>query len=181
MVGLLRLGLLLVALAAVQSATLEYLSTDQMIDQSTAIVRARVLDSIARRHGPLVYTHFTVKVTERLKGTGPERLDIVVPGGEAGGVRQTFAGAPALSAGAAYLLFLWTGASGLTHVLGYSQGVFLVRADGNGEISAQRQASGEIVLDPKTGRRIADEPVQIRLADLKTRIGLRAARGGDAR
>jgi hypothetical protein len=180
MLNVVRLGLLLVALAAVQGATMEYLSPDDMIDQSTAIVRARVLDSSARLHGPLVYTHFAVSVLERLKGRGPSQLDVVVPGGEASGVRQTFAGAPMLTAGSDYLLFLWTGTSGLTHVLGYSQGVFHIRVDGAGEVSAERPASGEIMLEPGTGRRVADQPVQIRLSELRSRISSRTADNGGA-
>jgi hypothetical protein len=181
MVNVLRLGLLLAALVTVQAATMEYLSTDDMVDQATAIVRGRILESTTSRHGPLVYTHFSVKVLEQFKGKGPEQLDIVVPGGEAGGIRQTFAGAPRLTERGDYLLFLWTGKSGLTHVLGYAQGAFRVSVDAEGGVSAQRQSSGEIMLEPKTGRRIADEPVQIRLNELRSRIASRAARGGATR
>jgi hypothetical protein len=179
MVGILRLGSLLVALAAAQGATLEYLSTDDLIDKSTAIVRARVLDSGARQHGPLLYTHFAVKVVERLKGKGPEQLDVAIPGGEAGRTRQTFAGAPVLARGGEYLLFLWTGTSGLTHVLGFSQGVFRVSVDSAGDITAARPATAEVTLEPKTGRRIADKPVQIRLSELRARIASRTPREGE--
>ena len=172
------MAFLSIGLVAAQSATLEYLSSDAMIDKSTAIVRARVLGSGARQHGPLVYTHFTVQVLERLKGTGAERLDIVVPGGAVGGLRQTFAGAPQMVKDGEYLLFLWTGTSGLTHVLGFSQGVYQVSLDGSGEAFAARPASAEVMLDPDSGRMIADQSVRLRLSDLRSRVAARAVRGG---
>jgi len=172
------MAFLLLGLVAAQSATLEHLSADAMIDQATAIVRGRVLGSGARQHGPLVYTHFTVQVLERLKGAGAERLDIVVPGGAVGGLRQTFAGAPELVRGGDYLLFLWTGTSGLTHVLGFSQGVYQVSMDSSGEAMAARPASAEAMLDPKSGRLIADQPVRMRLSDLRSRVASRAVREG---
>ncbi|HSW49055.1 MAG TPA: hypothetical protein VLH09_02720, partial [Bryobacteraceae bacterium] len=130
MVGRVAIALMLVGLIAAPCATMEYLSPDAMIDQSTAIVRAVVLDAGARQHGPMVYTHYKLKILEQLKGAGP--LDIVVPGGAVGSLRQTFAGAPALAKGTEYLLFLWTGSSGLTHVLGFSQGVYRVSVDAGG-------------------------------------------------
>ncbi len=179
MVNLVRLSLVFAVIAAAQGATMEYLSTDEMIDQATAIVRARVVESGARQHGALVYTHFTVRVLERLKGNGPERLDVAIPGGNAGGIRQTFAGAPVLTKDNEYLLFLWTGTSGMTQVLGFSQGVFRVSVDRAGERSAARVATGEVMLEAKTGRRIADQPVQMRLRELRSRIASRTTRGGE--
>ncbi|MFB3778109.1 MAG: hypothetical protein ACE141_10875 [Bryobacteraceae bacterium] len=169
---------LLAGLAAAQCATMEYLSPDAMIDQSTAIVRAVVLDSDGRQHGPMVYTHFKLKILEQLKGAAP--LEIVVPGGTAGSLRQTFAGAPALVKGSEYLLFLWTGSSGLTHVLGFAQGVYRVSVGAGGEMTAARPASAEVMLDPKTGMQMQDEPVQLRLADLRSRVASRASAKGRA-
>jgi hypothetical protein len=170
----------LAALTA-QAATLEYLSTDDMIARSTAIVRGRVTGSAARLHGPLVYTHYTIQVSERLKGDEAARLDVVVPGGAVGALRQTFPGVPVLVEGKDYLLFLWTGESGLTHVIGLSQGVLTVAKEASGEVMASRPASAEAMLDPKTGRLIADQPVRLLLRDLRARIAAPARRKGDTR
>ena len=181
MVRLARAAGLLVWLLAAQAATLEYMSTDDMVARSTAIVRGRVTGSSARAHGPLVYTHYLIQVSERLKGAEAAQLDVVLPGGAVGGLRQTFPGAPALVEGSDYLLFLWTGDSGLTHVIGLSQGVFSLASEAGGELMASRPASAEAMLDPKTGRLIADQPVRLLLRDLRSRIAASSPRKGDGR
>ncbi len=164
-----------------QATTLEYLSLDDMIEQSTAIVRGRVSSSSASLQGPLIYTHYTIEVLEQWKGPGASVLDVVLPGGESGGLRQNFAGTPKLVPGEAYLLFLWTGPSGLTHVIGLSQGVFRLSSDGAGGLVASRAATNETMINPRTGRTMSDEPMQIRLSDLRTRVSALAARKGASR
>ena len=170
MVRMVRSVALLFGLVAAQAATLEYLSIDDMISRSTAIVRGRVTGSNARLHGPLVYTHYTIQVSEWLKGAEAAQLDVVVPGGTASGLRQSFPGAQALAAGGDYLLFLWTGKSGLTHIIGLSQGVLTVTKDNAGELTACRPASAEPMLDAASGRLIADQPVRLPLGDLRARV-----------
>ncbi len=181
MVRMVRGVALLFGLVAAQAATLEYLSMDDMISRSTAIVRGRVTSSNARLHGPLVYTHYTIQVSEWLKGAEAAQLDIVVPGGIAGGLRQSFPGAQELAAGGDYLLFLWTGKSGLTHVIGLSQGVLGVTKDAGGEVIASRPASAEAMLDGKSGRLIADQPVRMLLRDLRARITAFSPKKGGSR
>jgi hypothetical protein len=172
-------GLLLGVLAcAAQAATLEYLATDDMIARSTAIVRGRVAGSSARLHGPLVYTHYAIQVSERLKGPEAAQLDVVVPGGTAGELRQAFPGAPALVEGREYLLFLWTSQTGLTHVIGLSQGLFTVSRGAAGDLVASRPASAEPMLDARSGRLISDQPVRLALRELRARIAASSARRG---
>jgi hypothetical protein len=164
-----------------QTATLEYLSLDDMTAKSTAIVRGRVLSSSASFQGPLIYTHFTVQVLERWKGPDAAQLDVVVPGGAAQGLRQTFSGTPRLAEGSEYILFLWTGTSGLTHVIGLSQGIFTLENDAKSELMATRAASTEAVLDPKTGGVVTGQPVRLRLGDLRSRVRAVSERGGRTR
>ncbi len=175
-----RAACVVLGLVSAQAATLEYMSTDDMIARSTAIVRGRVLSSSAKLHGPLIYTHYIVQVSERFKGPEAAQVDVVMPGGAAGGLRQTFPGTPALAGGGEYLLFLWTGASGLTHVIGLSQGVFTMGQDAGGELTASRPASAEAMLDSKTGRVIADQPVRLRLRDLRSRVSALSPRKGSS-
>src|SRR5450755_3502946 len=75
-------------------ATLERLSLDDMIAKSTVIVRGKVTDSSASYSGtaPVIYTHYTVQVSEWLKGVGSKSIDVVVPGGTVGNSRQSFSG-----------------------------------------------------------------------------------------
>ncbi len=82
-----------------QCATLERLSLDDMIARSTAIVRGKVTSSYAAFSGPVIYTHYTIQVSEQYKGAGQASVEVVIPGGTAGNLRQSFAGAPTLTPG----------------------------------------------------------------------------------
>src|SRR5580700_11752395 len=105
-------------MAPVWATTLQKLSLDQMITQSTAIVRAKVTGSSTGVIGRDIYTYYQFQVVETLKA-GPAPLSAAaVPGGVAGRFRQTVAGAPTLNTGQEYVLFLWTSRSGLTQVIG---------------------------------------------------------------
>ncbi len=173
----LRFAIWLTALAgSLPAATLERLSFEEMTAKSTAIVRGRVTGSYAAAHGRIIYTHYRVRVSERWKGPVAVELDVVVPGGSAAGLRQSFAGAPKLAEGAEYVLFLWTGASRLTHVIGLSQGVFDLQRDATGALVAMRAASSEVLLDPASGRAVNDQPLRLRLEDLSQRIKSTLAR-----
>jgi hypothetical protein len=175
----LRLFILLTSIGLLgRGATLERLSLDDMIEKSTAIVRGRVTGSYSALHGSIIYTHFTVQVQERWKGAETQQMDVVVPGGTSGVYRQTFTGTPKLTGGGEYVLFLWKGASGLTNIIGLSQGVFDLKRDGKaGEALAVRPAAAEVMLD-SSGRAVKDEPVQMRLHALRERITTTLARGG---
>lgn len=167
----LLLGLLL------QAATLERLSLDEMTQKSTAIVRGRVTGSYAAQRGSMIYTHYQVDVSERWKGADTGGTEIVVPGGVAGGLRQAFSGVPRLGTGREYVLFLWTGPSGLTHLIGLSQGVFDLSRDAGGEWTAYRPASSEVMLD-RDGNPVRDRAVTLRLNDLRQRVGRGTGTGG---
>ena len=78
-------------------------------------------------------------------------------------------GAPQLQPGGDYLLFLWTGRSGITQVIGLSQGLFGVGLNSQGEWMASRRAAGEAMLDAN-GRPVRDEAVSMKLSDLRERV-----------
>jgi len=59
--------------------------------------------------------------------------------------------------GGEYVLFLWKGPSGLTHIVGLSQGLFKVSRDANGQVIATREASAGPMLDPATGHAVGDQ------------------------
>ena len=175
---LMRIGFLLVLALGVQAASLEYLSLEDMAAKSTAIVRGRVVSSSTGTRGPLIFTQYTVQVLERLKGPEASQMDVVILGGTAQGLSQTFSGAPQLGGGVDYLLFLWTGPSGLTQIIGLSQGLFQLQKDANGEWIATRAAASETMLDPKTGRLVNDQAIRLRLTDLRSRLRTADRRGG---
>lgn len=162
--------LLLLCLPPAQAATLERLSLEEMIQKSTAIVRGRVIGSYAEFRGPVIYTHLRLQVLERWKGAQQQTMEVLVPGGSARGVRQLFSGTPQLIPGKEYLLFLWTSRSGLTQIIGLTQGIFDLPKGSLGDGMAIRSATTETMLDPQTGQLVKDERLEIRLSDLSARI-----------
>jgi hypothetical protein len=156
-------------LAPLSGATLQRLSLDDMAAQSTAIVRGTVTGFKAAVSGPLIYTHYAVQVTERYKGGAQDGQDVAVPGGSANNLRQTFPGAPQLQTGQEYVLFLWTGPSGVTQIIGLTQGVFTLSNTASGT-TVTRPAAPEMMLDAKTGEQVKDQSVSMKLSDLRARI-----------
>jgi hypothetical protein len=153
-----------------RSATLERLSLDDMIAKSTTIVRGKVTGSYAAAAGPVIYTHYAVQVSERLKGQPGASLDVTVPGGAANGLRQTFAGAPTLNQGDEFVFFLFTGKSGQTAILGLTQGLFALASDGSSDPVTTRSASHELMLDRQSGRPVKDQTMTMPLSELRSRI-----------
>jgi hypothetical protein len=150
-------------------ATLERLSLDDMIVKSTSVVRGKVINSFGQFHGPVIYTHYRIQVSERYKGTGAGTTEIVVPGGSANGAHQQVAGAPELTVGGEYVLFLWTGASGNTHIIGLTQGLFAM-ASSDADPTVVRNVTNELMLDTSTGQTVRDTRLSMNLSALKSRI-----------
>src|ERR1700682_3019193 len=118
-------GLLASTLGLGHATTLQQLSLDDMTQKSTVIVRGVVQLTHGAMHNGNIYTHYTVQVAEQWKGAPALQFDFVLPGGTANGLQQSIAGTPALANGQEYVLFLWKSRSGLTQVIGLSQGVFV--------------------------------------------------------
>jgi len=168
---------LAVGLLPLEAATLLRLSLTDMIDKSTAIVRGKVTGSYAAFQGPVIYTHYTVQVSEQLKGSAAGTVDVAVPGGTANSLRQNFAGAPQFNTGDEFVFFLWTSQSGLTQILGLTQGLFQIAPQANATPAADpvttRAASHELMLDAGTGRPVKDQTLVMNLSDLRTQIRAR--------
>lgn len=186
------------ALAPVRGTTLERLPLGEMTQKSTAIVRAKVVGSSGVLRGADVYTVYQIEIVESWKGRPPDAAtvrglpesrrpdaitakglpegsgksnpaQVAVPGGVAGGLRQMVAGAPSLHVGEEYVMFLWTSRSGLTQLIGLSQGLFNVKRSAAGDAAAMRAAAGELMLD-SSGRAVKDEAVSMKLSDLKAQV-----------
>jgi|SRR5579872_1148022 len=168
-----RIGTISAAVAATlaisQATTLQRLTLDDMIRQSTAIVRVTVTGSYTAPRGPDIYTHYQFQVTETLKAGPAQIREVAVPGGAMNGVRQLAAGSPELKTGQDYVIFLWTGRSGMTQVIGLSQGLFRAMQNDNNETVLVRGPSDGLMLDAR-GRVVSDQGVTMKLADLRTEI-----------
>src|SRR5260370_1888506 len=135
-------------LAPIHASTLLQLTLDDMIGKSTMIVRGKVQQqTYADFQGNMIWTHYTLQVSENLKGSPARQLDLVVPGGNSKGIQQTYSGTPTFSMNQDYVMFLWTSKSGLTQVIGLSQGLFAVVPDSAGNSMVIRAASSEELLN----------------------------------
>jgi hypothetical protein len=180
-----RLILLTVAASCLTSllgSTLQRLSLSDMIQKSTIIVRGTIQPGTsAALRGPLIYTHYQLSVTTTLKGapgqTPVQNIDVAVPGGALNGIQQPVAGAPTLTPGQDYVFFLWTSKSGLTQVIGLSQGLFNVTTNAQGQAIVSRGAASATMLD-STGQAVADSNLQMPLAQLVGKIQSVLSGGG---
>ncbi len=167
-----RTGLIVAALCSsgLWATTLQVLTTDQMIQQSTAIVHVKVSGSAAMLHGRNIYTVYQLSVIETLKnGPNGALSSVAVPGGTLNGIRQMVAGAPTLITGQEYVIFLWTSPSGLTQIIGLSQGLFGVTQDSSGNTVLVRPATSGLVVN-QNGAAVPSWAVTMTLAALEAEI-----------
>ncbi len=156
-------------LAPLPGSTLQQLSLNDMILKSTTIVYGTVQPSYTAFRGSMIYAHYQVQVTNMYKGMSIGFLDVAVPGGIVNGARQSVAGAPVLTAGQNYFLFLWTSPSGLTQVIGLSQGVFNVSTNSLGQLIVSRGATTETMLNA-SGQVVTDSNIQMTMNQMVNRI-----------
>lgn len=165
-----RCGILIILGSALLGATtLQQLSLEQMIQESTSIVSGKVMGSTAVMRGSMVFTKYQVRVTDQWKGKTGSDVDVFVPGGKLGSLTQTYPGSPKLGEGQEYVLFLWTSRTGLTQVIGLSQGLFTAIKDPKGELLLVRSASGETMVD-SSGKVVEETPVSMRMREMVDRI-----------
>ena len=162
------------------SATLERLSLDDMITRSTSIVRGKVAASWAAYTGSVIYTHYQIQVSEQFKGAPRNSVEVMLPGGTARGLSQSFSGSPVLKQGDEFVFFLWTSKGGITWITGLTQGLFsLPPGDAGTDRMATRAASAELMLDQQTSRPVKDTALTMSLSELRSRIATTlAAQGG---
>src|ERR1700683_5091627 len=135
-------------LASLPASTLQRLSLADMIQKSTMIVRGTIQPgSSAAFRGPIIYTHFQLSVETAYKGTPGQVIDVAVPGGAVNAIQQPVAGAPLLVPLQDYVFFLWTSKSGLTQVIGLSQGLFNVTTNAQGQLMVSRGAATEPMVN----------------------------------
>jgi hypothetical protein len=157
---------LAVWLAPVWGATLQLLRLNDLVSKSTTIVEAQVTGSSASYSGTAIYTHYKISVLAQWKGAAQSTIDVMVPGGTANGMRQTFAGVPQLVPGQQYVLFLWTSRQGATYTMGLTQGVFNLLKDASGNITAAQMPTTETILAPGTGQAVNSPPMGMPLPQL---------------
>lgn len=163
-------------------ATLARLSLDDMIAQSSSIVRGKVTASWAAYTGSVIYTHYQVQVSEQFKGAPPGSnrgsVEVMIPGGTVNGMQLSASGSPVLTQGSEYVFFLWTSSGGITWITGLTQGLFSLAGEAGTDLVATRSASRELMLDPRTSRPVKDTVLTMSLSALRKRIAATLAAPG---
>jgi hypothetical protein len=168
------LSCLLLFCAAASAVTLRQMNLSDITSSATAIVRARVTGSSTSRIGPTIYTHYQLQTSETWKGTAP--AEVLLPGGTYSGLRQSFPGVPQLTIGNEYVLFLWTSpTTGITHIVGFSQGIFNVTQQSDGSVLASRPATSE-TMHNAIGVEVRDQPVSMTVNAMKASVASGAQR-----
>ncbi|MFN0165006.1 MAG: hypothetical protein ACKV22_01135 [Bryobacteraceae bacterium] len=160
---------LLASLPAV-ATTITRASLDELITKSSTIVRGRITRVYGVRSGSLVNTQVQVRVLERLKGSEAQQVEVVVPGGVAGGLRQNLPGVPDLVEGAEHVFFLWTARSGRILLMGLAQGVLDVGKTASGETMVTRSAIDARFVDAGSGQAVDPEAISLRYSDFAERV-----------
>jgi|SRR6185312_128251 len=160
------------------ATTLLQLSLPQMTKDSTMIVRGTVAQVSVQPRGTDIYTHYKIQVSETWKGTPASTVDVAIPGGIYNKVRETVPGAPSLSSGQDYVLFLWTSKSGLTTITGLSQGLFPIVRAANGQLTISRPVASSVTVDA-TGHTVAGTPVEMSVIELRAAVAAAVTGGGN--
>lgn len=174
------LSILLFGCGSLWAATLEQLSFEQMVLQSTAIVRAKALGSHSVRDGALIYTIVELEVLDQWKGEPAARCEVALPGGRVGGFSQQFGGVPVLEPDQEFVAFLWTGPSGRTQLLGLSQGFFEIARDTRGKLQVHRKPTADLMLNPGSAMPVPYPAIEMSLESLVAKIRSVSTSGGNA-
>jgi hypothetical protein len=121
----------LTSLGRVDAITVVPMTFEQLVDESVAIVYARVAD--VRGHwttdGQSIESLITLESLRYLKGDLGATLLTRLPGGEVGGIVNVLPGAPVLRQGDLVVLFLAARGPAIPTVLGLGQGIFRIVPD----------------------------------------------------
>lgn len=156
-------------LVPASATTLLKMSMNDLITKSTSIVKAKVTGSRTAAVGQDIYTYYQLQVSETLKQGGILPAEVAVPGGVYKNVRQVGIGSPVLKQGQEYVLFLWTSKTGMTQVIGLTQGAFSLSEDAAGMSVVSRAAISDQMVD-KSGNAVTDSAVTMRWTALRALI-----------
>ncbi|MBL8950133.1 MAG: hypothetical protein JNK82_05115 [Myxococcaceae bacterium] len=181
-----RLAALLAFIAAPASfaTTLVALDFNMLTRASDAIVVGKVTKVEPRlsKDGSRITTHFTVEVSDALKGDKVQLVEIVQQGGIVGDMGQKVAGTVPLKAGEEIVGFLERRGPSRFMFTGMAQGVFRVErsTDGAATFAVQAAEGDVMLLDPVTRAPVSRGTEPMKLDDLKARVRVALAPPGVA-
>ncbi len=156
-------------LAPAGATTLLKMSMNDLIVQSSSIVRAKITGIRTGAVGKDIFTYYQVQVSDTLKKGAILPAEFAVPGGVYGNLRQIAVGSPVFAEGQEYVLFLWTSRSGMTQIIGLTQGMFKLTQDSSGAAVLNRPAIADEMVD-KSGKAATGAPVTMKWSELRDMI-----------
>jgi hypothetical protein len=174
-------GLLLLAVAAVPlgASTFLFMSDEELVKSSAAVVEGRVLQvsSFWEKTGRIIVSEALVRVDDALFGDVPTVVKVRTFGGTVNGFTVEAHGFPTFKANERVLLYLEAERDGVSRVTGYQQGHFRIVRDKAGvDVAVPTVDNGGhfVTLD---GRPVV-APKAVRLDALKSAIRNEARRAG---
>lgn len=138
--------------AAAHATIMLPLTVEEMAQEASAVVRARVVDRSAEwdRERKRIYTTTTLEISDAIKGDVSRRIQVRTLGGEADGVGMKVAGTPQFAMGEEVLVFLRPdpGAPAVHQVIGMAQGKYQLRQDEHGRVVAAPSLDGIAFATP---------------------------------
>jgi len=165
--GMALLGTVLPALAT----TLARLDVGQMTAHAAGVIRAQCVAVATRADARGIWTLSTFERHENWKGSLPQRIVVRLPGGEAGGRRETVEAVPRFVPGEEVVLFLEPLSTGEWTITGWALGTYRIRRDGsNGLERAVPDAGGMRVFDQKSGEFRTEPAGALSVAQLRAEV-----------
>jgi hypothetical protein len=135
-----------------RGTTLVRMDLRELATSADAVVRAGCTGTEVRAERGAIWTFATFEVMEIMKGSAREvRLEVRLPGGQLGHVRESVEGVPKFSIGEEVGVFLERTTAGDFGIAGWVQGTFRVRrGTAESEPSVTQDSSGFGVFDSRT-------------------------------
>ena len=170
----LTLGALLLAFPAF-ATTVIALDLTGLSRASDAIVQGKVTRAEPKlsKDGSRITTHYTVEVSDTLKGAAATTtVELVQPGGIVGDMGQKVAGTAHLKVGDEVVAFLERRGPRAFMFTGMAQGCFRVErsTDGSAAFAVQDREGDLMILDPVTRAPVEKGTEPMKLDDLKAKV-----------
>jgi len=147
------------------------LSMDDLAGNSDIIVQGIVTGRHVFAQGDRIFTEYTIRVSDVLKGAPGGEVKVVQPGGELGRKGLYVAGVARFAPAEEVILFLGKDINGSRDVVGWAQGKFQVRYDEQTKTKfAAQQLQGLSFANQKTGTFSEPAASRIEVNALKAQI-----------
>ena len=162
------------------ASTFLEMSREELVEQADAVVAGRVVEvrSFWNRQGTAILTEAVIEVESSILGKTASRVTVRTFGGEVGEHKIVALGFPTFERNEKLLLFLEPEQDGAHKVLGYLQGEFRIRTDGQGRETAVPTWEADTVSILKADGSPARVPNAVLLDDFKRQIRETADRVG---